>query len=68
MDHAGTHTSVKPPPQPRTAAPIGTLPSVRVLVVEDEEVLRQVVVQVLKLHGYTVLEAAFGWDALEIWE
>ncbi len=39
-----------------------------VLVAEDEEALRQVVVQVLKLHGYTVLEAASGCDALEIWE
>ena len=39
-----------------------------VLVAEDEEALRQVVVQVLKLHGYTVLEAASGRDALEIWE
>jgi PAS domain S-box-containing protein len=39
-----------------------------VLVAEDEEALRQVVVQVLKFHGYTVLEAASGRDALEIWE
>jgi PAS domain S-box-containing protein len=39
-----------------------------VLVAEDEEALRQVVVQVLKLHGYTVLEAASGRDALEVWE
>ena len=39
-----------------------------VLVAEDEEALRQVVVQVLKLHGYTVLEAASGRDALDVWE
>jgi PAS domain S-box-containing protein len=39
-----------------------------VLVAEDEEALRQVVVQVLRFHGYTVLEAASGRDALEVWE
>jgi len=39
-----------------------------VLVAEDEEALRQVVVQVLKFHGYTVLEAASGRDALEVWD
>jgi DNA-binding NtrC family response regulator len=39
-----------------------------VLVAEDEDVLRQLVVQVLQLQGYTVLEAATGRDALEVWE
>ena len=39
-----------------------------VLVAEDEEALRQMVVSVLKLQGYTVLEAASGRDALEVWE
>jgi CheY-like chemotaxis protein len=38
-----------------------------VLVAEDEEDLRQMVVQVLRMQGYTVLEAASGVDALELW-
>jgi two-component system cell cycle sensor histidine kinase/response regulator CckA len=39
-----------------------------ILVAEDEDALRQMVVQVLKIQGYTVLEAASGRDALEVWE
>jgi two-component system, cell cycle sensor histidine kinase and response regulator CckA len=39
-----------------------------VLVAEDEEVLRQMVVHVLTIQGYTVLEAASGVEALEVWE
>ncbi len=39
-----------------------------VLVAEDEEPLRQMVVQVLRIQGYTVLEAVSGADALEVWE
>jgi DNA-binding NtrC family response regulator len=39
-----------------------------VLVAEDEEVLRQMVVQVLRIQGYTVLEANSGTNALEVWE
>ena len=39
-----------------------------VLVAEDEEALRQMVVQVLRIQGYTVLEAASGRDALEVWK
>jgi CheY-like chemotaxis protein len=39
-----------------------------VLVAEDEDALRHMVVQVLKTQGYTVLEAASGRHALEVWE
>ena len=39
-----------------------------VLVAEDEEPLRQMVVHVLRIQGYTVLEAESGRHALEIWE
>jgi PAS domain S-box-containing protein len=39
-----------------------------VLVAEDEEALRQMVVHVLRTQGYTVLEAASGRDALDVWE
>jgi PAS domain S-box-containing protein len=39
-----------------------------VLVAEDEDALREMVVQVLKIQGYTVLEASSGRHALEVWE
>jgi len=39
-----------------------------VLVAEDEEPLRQMVVHVLRMQGYTVLEAESGRHALEVWE
>src|SRR6185503_12765265 len=39
-----------------------------ILVAEDEEALREMVVEVLKLQGYTVLQAASGRQALEVWE
>jgi two-component system cell cycle sensor histidine kinase/response regulator CckA len=39
-----------------------------VLVAEDEEDLRQLVVEVLRIQGYTVLEASSGRDAIEVWE
>ena len=39
-----------------------------VLVAEDEDALRQMVVQILKIQGYSVLEASSGKHALEVWE
>ncbi|HTA30326.1 MAG TPA: response regulator, partial [Candidatus Cybelea sp.] len=39
-----------------------------ILVAEDEDALREMVVQVLKIQGYSVLEAVSGVHALEIWE
>lgn len=39
-----------------------------VLVAEDEGALRQMVVEALQIQGYTVLEAASGVEALEVWE
>ncbi len=41
--------------------------SERLLIVEDELVLRQLVREILRQHGYTVAEAANGVEALEIW-
>jgi len=38
-----------------------------ILVAEDEDALREMVVNVLRIQGYTVLEAASGVEALEIW-
>jgi len=55
----------------KNEAPVETsLPGGRetVLVAEDEDVLRQMVVQVLRIQGYKVLEACSGRDALEIWD
>ena len=39
-----------------------------VLVAEDEDALREVVVKVLRFQGYYVLEASSGPDALQVWE
>jgi two-component system cell cycle sensor histidine kinase/response regulator CckA len=39
-----------------------------VLVAEDEEPLRQMVVHILRIQGYTVLEAESGRHALDVWE
>lgn len=39
-----------------------------ILVAEDEDALREVVVQVLKTQGYTVIEASSGAHALEMWD
>ena len=39
-----------------------------VLVAEDEDTLREMVVQVLKTQGYNVLEAKSGRHALEVWD
>jgi len=39
-----------------------------ILVAEDEDALREMIVQVLKIQGYTVLEAVSGRHALEVWE
>jgi CheY-like chemotaxis protein len=39
-----------------------------ILVAEDEDALREMVVQVLRIQGYTVLAAASGSQALELWE
>ncbi len=39
-----------------------------ILVAEDEEALREMVVQVLRIQGYYVLEAGSGSDAIAVWE
>ncbi len=39
-----------------------------ILVAEDEDALREMVVQVLRIQGYFVLEAASGAQALEVWK
>lgn len=39
-----------------------------VLVVDDEDVVRSVIRDFLERHGYTVLEAREGMEALELWQ
>jgi two-component system cell cycle sensor histidine kinase/response regulator CckA len=39
-----------------------------ILVAEDEDALREMVAQILRIQGYTVLEAASGAHALDVWE
>src|SRR5207248_7777290 len=65
MDHARTHMSVKPRPQRRIAVVVGTLPGVRVLVVEDENDLADAVATGLRREGYAVDVAYDGEEALE---
>jgi len=58
----------EPAPAPAAAAPATTLAaaSTRVLVVEDEEVIRGLVDQVLRGEGYEVLLAADGDEAIAL--
>ena len=44
------------------------LASAKLLLVEDDEVLRTVCAELLRNAGYRVLEAADGLEALELWE
>ncbi len=39
-----------------------------ILVAEDEDALREMVVHILSLQGYTVIEARSGRHALEVWD
>jgi CheY-like chemotaxis protein len=52
---------------PETALPI-TGGTETVLIVEDEEMLRELAREILKDYGYRTLEVASGRQALEIWQ
>lgn len=60
-------TSVPDPPTPTLPDPGGRAEGDRtVLIVEDLETLRKLAATLLRAHGYRVLEAADGEDALEV--
>jgi len=72
--HGSTFKVFIPVSEKRPAAlptPLNTAPlqggHESILVVEDEEDVRDFVVQVLKSHGYSVLPAVSGVQALELW-
>jgi signal transduction histidine kinase/CheY-like chemotaxis protein len=54
-----------------TAAVTATVPILggheTILIVEDEEILREMARDILQGHGYRILEAASGREALEVW-
>jgi CheY-like chemotaxis protein len=72
----GTTFSIYLPPhdQPAEVPPEAPrMPSVRcgnetVLMVEDEPVLRELIEEVLTAHGYHILSAASGAEALQVWQ
>jgi two-component system cell cycle sensor histidine kinase/response regulator CckA len=51
-------------PEPRGRGPVSTTAAGRVLVVEDEDLVRRVVAKMLEADGYTVITASSGLDAL----
>jgi CheY-like chemotaxis protein len=62
--------AAKPVEKPVARAPLSTVQGGKeiILVVEDEEALRELVREILEGHGYRVLEAANGVEALHVWE
>ena len=60
----------KPAEEPARSAPLSDVPGGKeiILVVEDEEALRELVREILEGHGYHVLEAGNGVEALRVWE
>jgi two-component system cell cycle sensor histidine kinase/response regulator CckA len=52
----------------RGSGPVGSLGSETVLVVEDEDSVRRFVTKTLEFHGYTVISARDGVEALRIWD
>jgi signal transduction histidine kinase/ActR/RegA family two-component response regulator len=51
-----------------TLAPVAARGRETILVVEDEPLLREMAKHILESHGYSVLIASTGAEALEVWE
>jgi signal transduction histidine kinase/ActR/RegA family two-component response regulator len=60
----------KPVEKPVQRAPLSQVQGGKetILVVEDEEALRELVKEILEGHGYQILEAGSGVEALRVWE
>jgi signal transduction histidine kinase/ActR/RegA family two-component response regulator len=60
----------KPVEEPADKSPLRKVEGGKetILVVEDESTLRELVREVLEGHGYQVLEASSGVEALKVWE
>jgi len=62
----------QPLPQSQAVAPLAAAITVggseRILIVEDEEMLRELAREILNDSGYQILEAASGREALEVWQ
>lgn len=62
-------TVCKPRPSMPLSEPVAAARgSETILVVEDETVVRELAVEILRLHGYNVLTAESGVQGLEIWD
>ena len=59
--------SPEAPPGVAAAAPTARGPLARLLLVEDEDPVRQTMRRILERHGYSVLEARNGAEALALW-
>jgi signal transduction histidine kinase/CheY-like chemotaxis protein len=68
--HINLPLAEKPAEKPAERAPLSKTKGGKeiILVVEDEEALRELVREILEGNGYQILEAANGVEALRVWE
>ena len=59
---------VRPASESETTPPFVTGGSETILVVEDETALRELISQILRKYGYSVLEASDGKEAIGVWK
>jgi signal transduction histidine kinase/CheY-like chemotaxis protein len=68
LEAAGVGDLEKPPPSRRVAGLAPGQPAWRLLVVDDSEVNRKLLVKIFQPVGFQVREAANGVEALAVWE